>query len=803
MGEVYLARDTRLERKVALKVLPPELAANPERLRRLIREAKALAALDHAHIVTVFSVEEDEGVHFLTMAYVEGSSLDSLIPSGGLPVEDLLHFAVPLTDALRAAHERGIIHRDLKPANVMVDIEGRLRVLDFGLAKRGVGPSDELTRLTTQGLTGQMTREGAILGTYPYMSPEQAEGRPVDARSDLFSLGTMLYEMACGVRPFGGDTGIALITAILRDEPVKLAARRPDLPQRLVEIIERCLEKDPERRYPSAIELRQELEEVRREVRRGEAAPAILTTTVGTDEISPQPTATRRSMVRGALVSVAVVVALLAGTWAWQGRRESNEVVAVSEEATPDIDSLVVLPLRNLTGDPGQEFFVDGMTEALITDLSKIGALKVISRSSAMRYRGTDKTISEIASELAVDAVVEGSVMREGDRVVISAQLIRADSEENLWAERYDRDVTSILSLQGEIAQAIAAEIQVTLTPAEEGLLTASRVVNPAAHEAYLKGMFHLQKFTPQDFELALRYFETAVEIDPDYALAHSGVASAWIYKNQLGVAPPSEAMPMVQPALAKALELDPLLAEAHLAQAQVHEVWDWDWEAAEASYQRALELNPNSAEGHIFYSHFASQMGRGEEGTAAALRALELDPLNPFFQGLYGIQLTLTGRLDEGIAQIRRAHQMAPGFDFARQPLSYVLGRAGRKEESYEELRTHYSLVGDDEILEAMGEAKVDAGYEAAMHAVADILAGRSETTWVHAFDVFSLYDLARDTERALAWLETGYEVRDPDMPYLGVLWLSQEVRSDPRFLSLMQRMNFPELVIDRIPSS
>jgi len=390
---------------------------------------------------------------------------------------------------------------------------------------------------------------------------------------------------------------------------------------------------------------------------------------------------------------------------------------------------------------------------------------------------------------------VEGSVIREGDQVGITAQLVVAETEESLWADRYERDLTSILKLQAEIAQAIAGEIQVVLTPEEQGLLAASREVDPAAYEAYLKGMFHLRKFTPQDFDLALQYFESALEIDPEYALAHAGVASAWIYINQLGVVPPSEAIPNAQPALARALELDPLLADAHLVQAHLLIVWDRDWEASDESFRRALELNPNFADALIFHSHVLTFMGRAEEGTQSAKRALELDPLNPFYQGLYGIQMSLAGDLEGAIDQVRLAHEMAPGFNFARQSLAHFLGYAGRLEESLAELRTHYQIVEDQEILDAIDRGEASGGYQGAMKAVADIIESRSESTWVHNFDVFMLLDLAGEVDRCLEWLERGYELHDPDMQYLGSIPLSEELRAEPQYEDLLRRLNLQDL--------
>jgi serine/threonine-protein kinase len=786
MGEVYLAEDTKLDRQVALKVLPADLADDPERLKRLDREAKALAALDHPHIVTIFSVDEDDGVHFLTMAYVEGESLEALIPEDGLPVTRLLALAIPLADALRAAHERGIIHRDLKPSNVMVDREGRLRVLDFGLAKRDTSRVGELSRATTEGLSEQMTREGAILGSYPYMSPEQAEGRPVDARSDLFSLGVMLYEMAIGRRPFQGETGLSLVTSILRDEPPALTLVKPSLPRELERIVHRCLAKKLDERFQSAADLRDALTELDEEIVAG-------TATIGPSRFGRS---SRSKWVRVVMLAAAALVVALAIVWVSSGRSPTQVTETGEEVRSSAITSLAVLPLKNFSGDPEQEYFADGMTEALITDLSKIGALKVISRSSAMRYKESDKPPSEIAAELGVDAIVEGAVIREGNRVGITAQLIEAETDENLWADRYDRDMTSILTLQGEIARAIAAEIQIALTPEEQVLLAATRAIDPAAHEAYLRGTFHLQQFTPQDFELALQYFQTAVEIDPDYALAHTGVARVWLYRNQFGLVAPSAAIPQAQAALRTALELDDSLAEAQLVDASIAAWYEWNWEAAEVAFKRAIELNPSYAEARAFYSHFLAFLGRAGESTAQIEMALTLDPLNPLYQGLYGIQISMTGRLEDAIAQIRRTHEMAPGFDFGRLTLAEMLHLVGRQEEALTEIRTHYRNIGDLEVLGALDGGGADAGYEGARRAAAELLAERSLTQGgVSTQDISVHYEAAGDFGRALEWMERGYESRDPDMPYLAAMPLSEELRAEPGFQDLLRRMNLRDV--------
>jgi serine/threonine protein kinase len=579
MGEVYRAEDTRLQRQVALKILPPEMAKSQERLVRFQREAQTLAALDHPNIVHIYSVERGEDVHFLTMQLIQGKRLSDLTPEEGMPLEQILEIAIPLADALRAAHEKGITHRDLKPENVMIDLEGRVKILDFGLAKlRLPDPGPEASQLRTEA----MTQEGMVLGTVPYMSPEQVQGEPVDHRTDIFSLGIVLYEMASGLRPFRGANSASLMSSILRDQPAPVSDVKAGLPEELGRILSRCLEKNPERRFQSARSLRDELKELELQTASGQLA---------SERVEVPSASTARDLPKPrwlALALAALFVAVLVGLQWWRSGPPSPE------PETPQITSLAVLPLRNLSGDAEQDYFADGMTEALILDLSKIGALKVISRTSIMRFKETDRSVAVIARELGVDAVVEGSVLREGSRVGITAQLIEASSDRTLWAERYQRDLTSILSLQAEVARAIAGEIRVSLTPQEESLLAATRTVDPEAHEAYLKGRFYRDRFTPQDLETALQYFERALEIDPSYALAHHGVGSVWGYRTVLGVATPREAWPKSAEALERTLALDDSVAEAHLSLANLKVWYEWDWEGGELAFLRAIELNPN-----------------------------------------------------------------------------------------------------------------------------------------------------------------------------------------------------------------
>ena len=484
-----------------------------------------------------------------------------------------------------------------------------------------------------------MTRQGMVLGTIPYMSPEQAEGRWVDASSDLFSLGIVLYEMATGSRPFSGETGASLISSILRDTPPPVTEVRPELPEPLGPIVQRCLEKRPADRYSSALEVREALTDLRRKM------------AAGSELDRPRGSLRGRLGVAALALAGAVLVAGIVWTWKGLDRPAGETTDTVEVPAVQRIRSLAVLPLENASGRTNQEFFADGMTEALINDLSKIGSLTVIARSSSMRYKRTAATVAEIASELGVDAVVEGSVAREGDRVAIRVQLIDPTSARILWSKDDERSVTSLLALQREFARAIAGGIEVTLTPWERASLTVDRSVDPAAHEAYLKGRFHWYRFTPEDMVAARSYFELALEKDPDYALAWVGLADALSTPAHMGFEPPAGPFEEAKLAISRALELDPDLAEAHDLRARLAFAWDWDWEAADQGFRRAIELNPNLPDVYWVYSQFLAIVGRWDEVEERVRRAVELDPLNPAIRQQLWLRISWLGRHDEAIA--------------------------------------------------------------------------------------------------------------------------------------------------------
>jgi TolB-like protein/Tfp pilus assembly protein PilF/predicted Ser/Thr protein kinase len=769
MGEVYRARDPRLKREVAIKVLPEAAASDADRLRRLEREARAASALNHPAIVTIYDIGEDEGTFFIAMEHVEGQTLREALAEGPLPAGRILSLAVQIGEALAKAHAAGIVHRDLKPENVMVTSDGHPKILDFGLAKveRPVAEDD-----STMATETKATRHGAILGTAPYMSPEQAAGRPVDHRSDQFAFGSMLYEMATGKRPFKKATVPQTLAAVIQDDPKPIRKVNYALAVELSTIVERCLAKDPAERFESTADLVRELK----------AVPE-----------APTPWRAHRRMLWGA---VGVLVALLGAMLAPQLAGRWDRLFSPAGPAS--IESIAVLPLRNLSGDPEQEYFVDSMTETLITNLAKIGALKVASPSSAMRYKGTDKPLTEIARELDVDAVVDGSALRAGDSVRVMVQLIDGETEEALWAESYERDLENVLLLQSEVAQAIAGEVQVALTPEEVGRLADARTVNPEAHDFYLKGSYHWKKQTPEDLETAQRYFERALEEDPAYAAAHEGLAWVWAVRQQLAITSPDEAGPKAKEAALQAIELDDSSAGAHAALALAKTLADWDWAGAEAEWRRALELDPDSADAHAFFGDFLAIAGRTNEAVGHAERAVELDPFNALFHALSARVLYFDRRYDDALAAAGTALGSQPDMLLARDAQQAALYLEGRRDEHLADRRDW--IAGDAELVTAFDQGRAEGGPEGAHRALADLLAARLEESGQRVapggfgiMGVAQQYLFAGDLDRVVESLQKAYEARTPKLLDIGHGPLWDPLRSDPRFQELLRRMNLP----------
>ncbi len=765
MGEVYLALDTTLDRKVALKFLPEELQQDSTAKRRFLREAKSAAALDHPYICHIHEVGEAEGKSFISMEYIPGQTLSQKLTEGPLPLKNALQMATEIAEALNAAHKKDIVHRDLKPSNVMLTSDGHVKVTDFGLAKR-VTPSDD----QAEEITTALTREGSTLGTIPYMSPEQLKGERVDARSDIFSFGVVLYEMLAGVHPFKKGGHMETAKAVLIDTAPPLTRYTEEIPVLLQHTVTKMLAKEPDQRYQSIHEVRTNLGQ-------------LLTATA-------QPPGGEVGVERGrkGLWRAAAILGSLLLLWAgWWFFSEEATVIRARQ-----ITSIAVLPLENLMGDPEQEYFADGMTEALIAGLAQIEALKVISRTSAMRYKDTDKSLPEIGRELNVDGIVEGSVLRDGGRVRITAQLIHAATDQHLWANSYERDLQDILSLQSEVAQAIVREIKTSLTPDEETLLARARPVNPEAFEAYLKGRSYWSRRTEDGVERGLEYFQEAIDLDPTYPLAYSGIADSWIARGWYSLVPPEEAYPRAKAAVERALEIDDMLAEAHTSLALIKLEFEWDWLGAEKEFQRAIELNPGYAQAHQWYGGYLSAMGRLEESIAEAKRARELDPLSPIVNTWLGLRFYFARQQDLALEQYGTTADVNPSFVPVYWHRGWLYEGMGRYADALADYQEAVSLSGDSPLYVAsLAQAYALTGDTEQAEKLLQELKVLSNQAYVPAYQIAATHLRLGETDLAFEWFEKAYQERSPRLAYINVEPRLDPLRDDPRFQDLLLRMN------------
>jgi len=783
MGEVYEAEDTTLRRRVALKVLPSDVASSQERLERFQREAESLASLNHPNIVHVYSVEKDGDVHFLTMELVEGENLGQVIPSEGLPLDQFFDLAIRLADALSEAHEQGIVHRDLKPNNIMVDRKGRPKILDFGLAKlrRAESPED-MSQLATE----VMTQEGRVLGTYPYMSPEQVEGKSADHRSDLFSFGTVLYEMATGGRPFTGDSPVSLMSSILRDSPPDVDLQREELPHHLSRIVGRCLAKDPEDRYQRAKDLAKDLEELRQEAQTGVLGVPRRTETPITER------RWKRSTVLGVL-SLLVVTGALFLLKPWERTAPSTP--------EPLVTSLAVLPLANLSGDPELDYYAAGITEGLISELGRVGALRVISRRSVMRYLDSDKTLPEIAAELGVEALIEGSALPAGDRVRVTAQLIRADPEEQLWAETYERDSKDILTLLRDVTGAIVQEVQGAISPEQQARQLASREVNPEAHRLYFKALQADLVGTPESSLKAVEHLRQAVAIDPEFAEAWVELASqlAWQAVLHLPINSVTERAAAVEEAwmaLERALTLDESLSLAHSVQGFLYANLDWDWGRAEQAHLRAIELNPNSADAHTYYARHLVALGRSDEALEHTAMAELLDPFSSSVLLAIGIVHYWAHDFERSLQYLDRALELTPGKNEIIAMKGWAYSAAGMDEDAvraWQQMQSNLGNFGMAAAFEGLSLGEVNRAW-------LDFALSLDRPFFSPA-DIATAYGQLDEYEKALEWLEKAYATKDDPGETAG--WRFVFVKIDPnlkglysdrRFQDLLRRMNLAD---------
>jgi serine/threonine-protein kinase len=750
MGVVYRASDPRLERDVALKVLKrgPAASGATDRLRA---EARALSRLIHPNIATLFDLDRDGGSEFLVMEFVPGQTLARLLEDGPLPEARACAIAIEVAEGLAAAHELGLVHRDLKPGNVIVTPRGRCKVLDFGLARLEDDTVDSTMRTRSEESAG-------LAGTIPYLAPEQVRTGQADARSDLWALGVLLFEMTGGTRPFAAENPAALLYAIAHEPAPSLAALRPELSPRFVALVERLLEKDPARRLPDA--------------------PAALRAlrALGSPHDAGDPA---DGGAAGALADAA-------------GSPPSRPAAGGPSGAGPAIRSLVVLPLANRSGDPAQEFFADGMTDALITDLAQISALRVISRTSAMRFKSSDRPLPHIARELRVDAVVEGSALLSGGRVRLTAQLVEAAGDRTLWARSYERDLTDVITLQRELASAIAGEIRVRVTPAEGARLGPKGPVNPSAHVAYLRGRYLWNRWSRESFLESITCYEEALRADPGYALALAGLADSYATLGNTNALPPGEAYPRARAAAEAGLALDDSIAELHASLGYVQRFHDWDWPRAERSFQRALAINPGYATGRRWYSQFLSGLGRHAEANFEGERALEQDPLSLIIHTAVGDVLFYGRRFDEAAGYYRRCIEMDPSFGPGHTDLARTLEHQGRCDEALEEFLRGTGQAPGQAYRPSTGLAimLVRTGRRDEGLAMLERLAGGGSTDYVPPFGVASAYAVAGQPARALDWLERGFAERDGAMVWLAVHPRLDRLRGEVRFRRLLAAM-------------
>jgi non-specific serine/threonine protein kinase len=772
MGEVYRARGGGLHRDVAIKVLPAELARDAERLARFEREVRAASALDHPHICVVHQVGEQEGQPFLVMQLLEGRTLKQLLERP-LPVDQVVELGIQIADALDAAHARGIVHRDLKPANLFVTDRGQAKILDFGLAKLVPGlpsgaPAVAASQLPTV-VGADLTGSAAVLGTPAYMSPEQARGETLDARTDLFSLGAVLYEMLTGRQAFGGSSLAVVFHGILVKDPVAELPALPEVPEQLRAVLAKALAKDRELRYPSAAELRADLERLRSELAPSRSAPS-----------AHRPArAPRRRVARfaaGALV--AALAALVALYSVSRGRSDGP------------IDSVAVLPFANTSGDPQAEYLSDGITDILINSLSRLRRLRVVPRSTVFRYKHRSADPQEVGRALEVHAVVAGRVDQRGDTIVVGAELIDVSRNSQLWGELYERRAADLLEIQSEIAREISAGLRLRLSADEATRLVEVRTRNVEAYHLYLKGLYHRQKTTESGFGESVDSFRRAVALDPTYPQAYAGLSDSYGSLAYLGLARPSEVWPQAKAAALTALRLDETLAEAHAALGHALLRYDWDPAAARRAFDRAVELDPSYAIVHHWYAHYWTTMGQRERALAASRRAVELQPLDLmlnahllFFES--GPQLE-----EQRLEQIRKVREIEPEFWAAATVLGASLLGRGQFDAALDELRKGADASGRMPLaLLYLGTGYAAAGRRPEAEAVIAELERRPYSpsifvAWIRA-------ELG-DKEAGLESLERAYRERDSFWTDSTRGWPA-DWQADSRFQDLMRRVGLP----------